>query len=63
MGLEMVSRVRRYQGQCRGLQPLGHQGHSGYRFKKKISLATVCSGFESAVPAQTSETSSRCRGG
>ena len=26
MGLKRVSWVRRYQGQCRALRPLGHQG-------------------------------------
>ena len=48
MGLEMVSRVRRYHGQCRALRPLGHQGyrlrshkkdpppHSGYMVAEEI---------------------------
>ena len=48
LGLEMVSWVRRYQGQCRELRPLGHQGyrlcsyekdqprHSGYMVAEEI---------------------------
>ena len=48
MGLEKVSRVQRYQGQCRALRPLGHQGyrlrsynhdpplHSGYMVAEVI---------------------------
>ena len=48
MGLEMVSRVRRYQGQCWALRPMGHQGyrlrsykkdppqHSGYMVEEEI---------------------------
>ena len=38
MGLEMVSRVRRYQGQCRALQPLGHQGYRLRSYKKDPPL-------------------------
>ena len=48
MALEMVSRVRRYQGQYQALQPLGNQGcrlcsyqkdpplHSGYMVAEEI---------------------------
>ena len=48
MGLEMVSWVQKYQGQCRALRPLGHQGymlrsymkdrpqHSGYMVAEEI---------------------------
>ena len=38
MGLEMVSRVRRYQGQCRALRPLGHQGYRLRSYKKDPPL-------------------------
>ena len=40
MGLEMVSRVQRYQGQCRALQPLGHQGYRVRSYKKDPPLHT-----------------------
>ena len=42
MGLKRVSWVRRYQGQCRGLQPLGHQGYRLRNYKKDPPL---CSGY------------------
>ena len=38
MGLEMVSQVRRYQGQCRVLRPLGHQGYRLRSYKKDPPL-------------------------
>ena len=38
MCLEMVSRVRRYQGQCRALRPLGHQGYRFHSYKKDPPL-------------------------
>ena len=38
MGLEMVSWVRRYQGQCRALRPLGHQGYRLRSYKKDPPL-------------------------
>ena len=38
MGLEMVSRVWRYQGQCRALGPLGHQGYRLHSYKKDPPL-------------------------
>ena len=38
MGLEMVDRVRRYQGQCRALPPLGHQGYRFRSYKKDPPL-------------------------
>ena len=38
MGLQMVSRVRRYQGQCRALRPLGHQGYRLRSYKKDPPL-------------------------
>ena len=38
MGLEMVSRVRRYQGQCWALQPLGHQGYRLRSYRKDPPL-------------------------
>ena len=40
MALEMVSRVQRYQGQCRELRPLGHQGHRLSSYKKDPPLHT-----------------------
>ena len=42
MGLKRVSWVRRYQGQCRALQPLGHQGYRLRSYKKDPPL---CSGY------------------
>ena len=38
MGLEMVTWVRRYQGQCRALRPLGHQGYRLRSYKKDPPL-------------------------
>ena len=38
MGLEMVSLVQRYQGQCRALRPLGHQGYRLRSSKKDLAL-------------------------
>ena len=42
MGLKRVSWVRRYQGQCRALQPMGHQGYRLRNYKKDPPL---CSGY------------------
>ena len=42
MGLKRVSWVRRYQGQCRALRPLGHQGYRLRNYKKDPPL---CSGY------------------
>ena len=42
MGLKMVSWVRRYQGQCRALRPLGHQG---YRLRNHTKDPPLCSGY------------------
>ena len=38
MGLKRVSWVRRYQGQCRALRPLGHQGYRLRNHKKDQPL-------------------------
>ena len=38
MGLEMVNRVRRYQGQRRASRPLGHQGYRLRSYKKDPPL-------------------------
>ena len=38
MGLEMVSWVRRYQGQCWALRRLGHQGYRLRSYKKDPPL-------------------------
>ena len=38
MGLEMISRVRRYQGQCRAFRPLGLQGYRLRSYKKDPPL-------------------------
>ena len=42
MGLKRVMRVRRYQGQCRALRPLGHQG---YRLRSYNKDQPLCSGY------------------
>ena len=42
MGLNRVSCIGRYQGQCRALQPLGHQGYRLRSYKKDPPL---CSGY------------------
>ena len=47
MGLKRVSWVRRYQGQCRALRPLGHQGYRLRNYKKDPPL---CSGYNSLPP-------------
>ena len=41
-GLKRVSWVRRYQGQCRALRPLGHQG---YRLRNHKKDQPLCSGY------------------
>ena len=46
MGLKRVSWVRRYQGQCRVLRPLGHQGYRLRSYKKDPPL---CSGYNAAM--------------
>ena len=46
MGLKRVSWVRRYQGQCRALRPLGHQG---YRLRKYKKDPPLCSGYNPLV--------------
>ena len=56
MGLKRVSWARRYQGQCRALQPLGHQGYRLRSYKKDPPL---CSGYTwPACPDRAA-----CRGG
>ena len=48
MGLKRVSWVRRYQGQCRALRPLGHQG---YRLRNHKKDQPLCSGYTPPLPA------------
>ena len=50
MGLKRVSWVRRYQGQCRALRPLGHQGYRLRSYKKDPPL---CSGYMVAEEIMT----------
>ena len=50
MGLKRVSWVRRYQGQCRALPPLGHQGYRLRSYKKDLRL---CSGYMVAEEIMT----------
>ena len=47
MGLKRVMWVRRYQGQCRALRPLGHQG---YRLRNHKKDQPLCSGYMSGCP-------------
>ena len=47
MGLKRVSWVRRYQGQCRALRPLGHQG---YRLRNHKKDQPLCSGYSGLLP-------------
>ena len=42
MGMKRVSWVQGYQGQCRALRPLGHQGYRLRNYKKDLPL---CSGY------------------
>ena len=42
MGPKRVMWVRRYQGQCRALRPLGHQG---YRLRNHKKDQPLCSGY------------------
>ena len=42
MGLKRVSWVRRHQGQCRALRPLGHQG---YRLRNHKKDQPLCSSY------------------
>ena len=44
MGPKRVMWVRRYQGQCRALRPLGHQG---YRLRSHNKDQPLCSGYTS----------------
>ena len=46
MGLKRVSWVRRYQGQCRALRPLGHQGYRLHNYKRDPPL---CSSYTSST--------------
>ena len=46
MGLKRVSWVGRYQGQCRALRPLGHQG---YRLRNHKKDQPLCSGYISTL--------------
>ena len=46
MGLKRVMWVRRYQGQCRALRPLGHQG---YRLRSYNKDQPLCSGYMRCV--------------
>ena len=48
MGLKRVMWVRRYQGQCRALRPLGHQG---YRLRSYNKEQPLCSGYRPALKA------------
>ena len=50
MRLKRVSWVRRYQGQCRALRPLGHQGYRLRSYKKDPPL---CSGYMVAEEIMT----------
>ena len=50
MGLKRVSWVRRYQGQCRALRPLGYQGYRLRSYKKDPPL---CSGYMVAEEIMT----------
>ena len=42
MGLNRVRLVRGYQGQCRALRPLGHQGYELRNYKKDPPLCSGC---------------------
>ena len=46
MGPKRVMWVRRYQGQCRALRPLGHQG---YRLRSHNKDRPLCSGYIGAA--------------
>ena len=46
MGLKRVMWVRRYQGQCRALRPLGHQG---YRLRSYNKDQPLCSGYNNTI--------------
>ena len=50
MGLKRVSWVQRYQGQCRALRTLGHQGYRLRNYKKDPPL---CSGYMVAEEIMT----------
>ena len=50
MGMKRVSWVRRYQGQCRALRPLGHQG---YRLRNHKKYPSLCSGYMVAEEIMT----------
>ena len=47
MGLKRVSWVWRYQGQCRAVRPLGHQG---YRLRSHKKDQPLCSGYMGVFP-------------
>ena len=57
MGLKRVSWVWRYQGQCRALRPLGHQGYRLRNYKKDPPL---CSGYTCALATQNLAGCVRC---
>ena len=52
--------VRRYQGQCRALRPLGHQG---YRLRSYNKDQPLCSGYMVAEEIMTLLLVTRSRGG
>ena len=52
MSLEMVSRVRRYQEQCRALQPLGYQGNRLGSYRKDPLYTAVTFDSPSGPAAQ-----------
>ena len=49
MGLKRVSWVHRFQGQCRALRPLGHQG---YRLRSYNKDQPLCSGYKNQTPTR-----------
>ena len=57
MGLKRVTWVRRYQGQCRALRPLGHQG---YRLRSYNKDQPLCSGYSLSVPCCPLPSPCRC---
>ena len=60
MGLKRVSWVQRYQGQCRALRPLGHQG---YRLRNHKKDQPLCSGYTERIRKKKGAPGWSIRGG
>ena len=59
MGPKRVMWIRRYQGQCGALRPLGHQG---CRLRNHNKDQPLCSGYSTLVDASMEHEACACTG-